>query len=356
MKQILYLIIIVAALFSCEPPEVGYISDNIHSLQDTIFVPRGVFMTSTAPSAEGSTYPMHWEITSVTDEAGNPTDDLFTPYEILIWEEAFNPLTDTTLALAEEKLVLSEEPSLLINHVSGQMGFTQASKFVEGNDIYKVGVSVSNVKGERQLDDFTVLKLGAFEPALITGNNRVRIYLIKNDGGKHTLLTKYVNPGDDNVQDVFNGTHPYLNITKTSDEPTLGVKSRLVVTDSYGVVLGSETVVPYPYQGGYLTTFSDNSVETVVDPTGTTFMLPAPPFPQYDKNGWGMYYLSRRDVFAFDKEAYEADFGPKDWSEFQVDPTTGDLICEVNTRWNIQINDSGTWEMKMLFPYTKKIQ
>ena len=357
MKKILLYILIIAAVAACEPPEVGYISDNIHALQDTVYVPRGVFTTSAAPSAEGSTYPMHWQISSVTDEDGNPTDDLFDEYEILIWKEAFNGDTDTTLALAEAKLELSEQPTLLINEVSGEMAFTQASKYVTDNNIYKVNVNVSNVKGERQLDDFTVVKLEEFKAVDFTGEMRDRIYLIQ-DGERKTLYTSVIkNADDDQIPSVLDGTHPYITITKTSEEPSLGIKVKMIVTDSHDVPFSPEKVVDYIWNGSALQNYHDNSVETVEDATGTTFMLPAPPFPQFSRNNWGdlMYYRTTRDAFTVDKEAYEADFGPQDWSVYDVDPDTGEILCDAYLRWAIKIYDSGTWEIKMRIPYSKKL-
>ncbi|MBI9061108.1 MAG: DUF5007 domain-containing protein [Marinilabiliaceae bacterium] len=362
MKKIISFVIFMAVITSCVPPEVGYISDNIHALEDTVFVPRGVFMTSAAPAAEGSTYPMKWEITSVTDDAGNPTDDLFDEYEILIWKESFNPDTDTTLALVEAKLELADKPSLLINDVSGEMAFTQASKFVTDNDIYKVNVNVANVRGERQLDDFVIVKLQDFQPVEFPAEMRDRINLVKNDGGLKALYTSVITNGDDDdVPSVLDGTHPYITVIKTSDEPAQGVKVRMVIADSYDVPFSPEKVLFYPSGSGYLQNFHDNSVETVNDATSTTFSLPAPPFPQYGRNYSGtssylMYYITSRDAFTVDKEAYEAANGVHDWTQYQTDPLTGEVLCQAYIRWGIKINDSGTWEIKMKIPYSKKIE
>ena len=64
---------------------------------------------------------LKWEITSITDAQGNPTNDLFDEYELLTWKSAFNAETDTTLALVEEKLELGDYPTIMINEVSGQL-------------------------------------------------------------------------------------------------------------------------------------------------------------------------------------------------------------------------------------------
>ncbi|MCG8311375.1 MAG: DUF5007 domain-containing protein [Cytophagales bacterium] len=357
MKNILYLILIIAVLTSCEPPEVGYISDHIRALEDTVFVPRGVFKTSAAPAAEGSTYPLKWEVTAVTDGDGNPSNDLFDEYEILIWKKGFNSDTDTTLALAEAKLELSEQPTLLINEVSGEMAFTQASKYVS-NDIYKVSVNVSNVRGDRQLDDFVVVKLQPFQPVEFPVEMRSRLQLGKQAGGWDVGYTSKISNGEDaNVSNVLDGTHPYITILKTNEEPSLGIKVRMIICDSYDTPIDPSKVVYYPSGAGYLQNFHDNSTETTTDATSTTFSLPAPPFPQFGRtysgnNTYLMYYLTTDDAFEVDVAAFETDNGPKDWSVY-TDPDTGEIKCRAYIRWGIRINDSGTWELKMKIPYTK---
>lgn len=359
MKNIINLVIIFALMFSCTPPDVGYISNNIHALEDTVFVPRGVFMTSAAPSNEGSTYPMHWEFKNITDEAGNETQDLFDKHEILIWTASFNPTTDTTLELAKEKLELSEEPSILLNSVSGEMAFTQASKLVEKADIYKVNMLVSNIRGQKELDDYVVIKLGEFLPVEFTVQMRSRLYLNKAAGGKDIGYTGVITgPYDDQIPEVLAGTHPYFRITKVSDEPALGLKWNMHICDSYGNEIPTSEVTFYPSGAGYLQNFHGNSVETVDHGDYFEFNLPAPPMPQYSPNYGGgnsdlMYYLATDKAFIVDTVAYEADNGETDWSIYK-DIDTGEVMNYAYIRWGIHINDSGTWKLEMRIPYTKK--
>ncbi len=357
MKKILVTLLIAIAFSSCTPPAVGYIDDNIHALEDTIFVPRGVFKLAAAPAVEGSTYPLEWEITGVTDAQGNPTSALFDEHELTTWTSAFNPNTDTTLELAQKKIVQTMEPSILISSVSGEIAFTQATKFVE-NDIFKVNIKVKNVKGERQLDDFVVIKLLPFEPVEFPVEMRTGLQLGKG-GGVFDIahLSVITNGDDDRVPSVLDGTHPYITILKTSDEPSVGINVKMIIADSYGTPLNPEKVVYYPIGSTYYQNFHDNSVETTTTTDGTIFSLPAPPFPQFGRtyegdNSYLMYYLSTSDSFSVDKEAYETDNGPKDWSEY-IDPSTGEIRNRAYIRWGIKINDSGTWEIKMKIPYTK---
>ena len=354
MKKILSLLIIIAVTYSCKPPEVGYLSDNIHALEDTIFVPRGIFMTSAAPNPEGSTYPLNWEFKSITDENGNETDKLFEKHEILIWKEAFDPNTDTTLDLAKEKLELSDEPSILLNHVSGEMAFTQSTKYIEEPDIYKVNMTVSNIKGKVELDDYVEIKLLPFLPVEFTSQMRSRLYIHKAAGGTQAVTRIISGPYDDQIPDVLAGIHPYFRITKESEEPALALKWNMYICDTHSnAYVPTENITFYPWGSTYLQNYHDNSVETYDRGDHWEFNLPAPPMPQYSRQNWGdlMYYLTTTDAFIVDTVAYEADNGDTDWSLFAKDDD-GNIICHAYIRWAIKINDSGTWRLEMSIPYT----
>ncbi|GGZ28021.1 hypothetical protein GCM10007049_21160 [Echinicola pacifica] len=364
MKKTLFILFIsYMAVVSCTPPEIGYLSEDIHSNQDTIYVPRGGFSVAARPAIENSTAPMEWEIVGFTDLDGNPNNELLDEHQIRIWKESFNGDTDTTLALAEQKLELSNEPSILINKVSGEFAFTQATKFVEG-DIFKVDVQVSNIKGSKLLQDFAVIKMQPFQPVEFPVEMRSRL-LFDSDNGNYIAHTGTITgPNDENIPSTLDGTNPYFSIQKISEEPAYSVQVNMVIQDSYGETLNPNKVTFYPSGSSYLQNYHDNSVETITDDQQTSFFLPAPPFPQYGRNYTGnssylMYYLSRGDAFTVDKEAYEADKGPKtpeEWEEFWApyrDPVTGNIRNHAYIRWGIKILDSGTWEIKMKIPYTK---
>ncbi|TDE01918.1 DUF5007 domain-containing protein [Flavobacterium hiemivividum] len=359
MKKIIYFLMITVFVSSCEQPEVGYISDNIHSLQDNIDVPRGVFITSPPPASEGSTYPLEWKITSITDKDGKVTTELQEEHDILTWLKPFDPNTDTTLELAMKKLEISKQPSILMNPVSGQFAFTQATRMVV-NDDFDVNVNVKNVRGERQLDKFTHIKLRPFKQVEFPTEMRSRLQLGKGAGvwdigSTYTVL----NDNDPEVPKVLNGTSRYITIKKVSDEPKQAIKVKMIIADSYGVALDPSKVLFYPDGASYLQNYHDNSIGVVNDAEGSTFGLPAPPFPQYGRtyssgtNSYLMYYLTTDDAFTVDKVAYEADNGLKNWSAY-IDPSTGEIRNRAYIRWGVKINDTGTWEIKMKIPYTKK--
>jgi hypothetical protein len=359
MKKIIYLLGITLFMLSCEQPEVGYISDNIHSLQDTITVPRGVFFSSAPPAVEGSTYPLEWMITGITDKDGKPTTELQDTHEILTWTAPFDPVTDTTLELAMKKLKLSKQPSIIMNPVSGEFVFTQASKLVVNNN-FTINVSAKNVRGERQLNKFTQVKMGPFVPVEFKTEMRSRLQLGKGGGAYDSGYTYSVlNNDDPKVPSVLDGTNPYITVLKISDEPKLAIKVKMIIADSHGTPLNPNKVT-FNYGGGSvpLQNYHDNTIGTVLDSESTTFGLPAPPFPQYARNYTGndaylMYYVTTSDAFTVDKAAFEAANGVKDWAKY-IDPTTGEIRNRAYIRWGVKINDTGTWEIRMKIPYTTK--
>lgn len=361
MKKMICFLMIAAFVSSCEQPEVGYISENIHSLQDTITVPRGVFISSPPPAVEGSTYPMEWNITGITDKDGKLTTELQDEHEILIWKQPFDPNTDTSMELAMKKLELSKTPSILMNPVSGEFVFTPASKLVV-NDDFNINVSAKNVRGERQLDKFTHIKMGPFKPVEYPTATRCMTHFVNQTTGATTIALDYrlENEFDIKIPNILNGTDKYLSIKKVSDEPKLGIQVKMIIADSKGGVVNPSKVIFLPNGATYYQNFHDNSIGTVVDAEGTTFGLPAPPFPQYGRtytgiNSYLMYYITTNDTYSFDKAAFEAEKGVKPDSFYApFKDANGNIVVRGYIRWAIKINDTGTYELKMRHPYTIK--
>ncbi|MGZ9735401.1 hypothetical protein [Flavobacterium sp. GNP002] len=364
MKKTIYFLMIAAFVSSCEQPEVGYISDSIHSLQDTITVPRGVFMSIMPPAIEGSTYPMEWKITGITDKDGKPTTELQDEQEILTWKQSFDPTTDTSLELAMKKLELTKQPPLLMNPVSGQFVFTQATVKVVNSD-FDISVSAKNVRGERQLNKFAHIKMGPFKAVEFPNTTRCMTQFVNQTTGATTIALDYriENNFDLKIPNIMNGTDKYLSIKKISNEPKLGIKVKMIVADSKGTTIAPSKVVFFVNGGNVLANFHDNTITPEVSADGTTFGLPAPPFPQYsrtyrnpdDLNRFLMYYLTTNDSYTFDRAAYEAEKGVKPDSFYApFKDVNGNIVVRGYIRWAVKINDSGTYELTMRNPYTIK--
>lgn len=364
MKKALYLLGLSLFVLSCEQPEIGYISDNIHAPSELISVPRGVFYApKNYPVVEGTTYPIEWSLTGVTDKNGNPTTELTDLHEMRIWKEAFDPRTDTTLEIAMKKLVVSNEPPMILNPVSGDFVFTQTTRFVPGSE-YTVSVKAKNLRGERVLDNYAKMRLTPFVPVEIMNSMTAKLECRNNITGAWLNIGDYNvdNAFDAKVPSILDGTNPYMTIVKVSDEPKSSIKVIHIVTDSNNQALDPRKVVFNPDR---LANFHDNTIGGgEMDAVGTTFTLPAPPFPQYSgrflsndsnnlSNYW-MYYLTTTDSFTVDKAACEAfNKGPINWALY-TNPATGNVYCRGYIRWAFKINDTGTWKVTMKIPNSIK--
>lgn len=358
MKKIFGFLIASILVVSCTPPEVGYISDTIHLQSPTIVVPRGVYTLGVLPIVDGSTYPLEWEIASVTDKDGNVTNELQEPRDLLVWKKAFDPNTDTTMELAMQKLELRKVPAILLNENSGQFSFTQTTAKVLGDD-FDVSVMAKNVKGERLVKNYAHIKLTPFKPVEIINTMAAELHF-KNNTGVWDVAYAYslADVNDSKIPSILNGTNPYMTIVKVSDEPKLSVKVKQIITDSNNQVLDPAKVVFNPDR---LQNFHDNTIGVETDAVGSTFGLPAPPFPQYGRrnaSGTGMYwmyYLTTTDSFTVDKVAFEAanPVPAGGWAAYWAKYSNENLLNRGYIRWAFKINDTGTWEVKMKIPFTK---
>lgn len=382
---------ITAFISSCEQPEVGYISDHIHAQQNNQTVPRGVFFVAPTPLTEGTTSPIEWTITSVTDKDGNITNALQEEKEMLTWIKPFDPRTDTTMELALKKLKLTKQPSVILNPESGQFQFTPITKLVVGDD-FDINMKAKNVRGERQLDKFMHVTLTPFIPVKFPNTTRFCLQFGKAgnvwefDTGLVPPVTTpptpaavMTNPSDYQLTaaatadqaKVLDGTSNKITILKKDVEPKMSIKVKMIITDSFGTPINPSKIVFFPDATStavpqpMLPNYHENSIGAVVESDGIVFGLPAPPFPQYsskytnptDINRFLMYYLSL-DGVTFDKAAYEAanPIPSGGWAKFwtpYTDPATGLVRTRIYMRWGIGIDDTGTWELKMKIPYCK---
>lgn len=337
----LFFTLMVVMLFTlgCERPEIGFLSDNIQTPESVITPPKGVFSTAALPIIDGSTYPLKYEIVEIRDGNGNVTSELTDKHKITIWTSAYNPKTDVTMELVNKKLKQSEEPSILLNERSGQLAFTPASFFLTNND-YVLDMKVSNVKGEHIFKDFAHISFKPFVPLEFPVNSRFMVQLAKT-ATPNTFVNfkeQQIAPESEFSKQVLNGTHPFLKISKTSNDGAPGVKVIMKIQDQNGKSLAKKMNEYgfFPSGATNLSSFHDNSVETVETDDATIFNLPAPPFPQWGTyTGTSMYLM----YYIIPPSAVDVDWagiGQKqsDWGNYRG-----------YVRFGIKINEPGTWEI-----------
>jgi hypothetical protein len=165
MKQIIFcfLTAITTILFfnSCtkiNDGKVGFFSDQIRYLEDTLQIERGTARFSTKPiDLDGSTAPLKFELLDIRDSKGKSVkaDFLEKKYPIATFKEGavFNVDEDTTLALLNAKRTVTEVPGMYFLENSGILLTNQASEnFPLGQ--YVIDVKASGPRGEKIFKNF----------------------------------------------------------------------------------------------------------------------------------------------------------------------------------------------------------
>jgi hypothetical protein len=333
------ILIVVLFAFACERPEIGFLSDNIQTPESVIKPPKGIFSTAALPIIDGSTYPLKYEITEIRDGNGQVTTELTDKHKITIWTSAYNPKTDLTMDLVNKKLKQSEEPSLLLNERSGQLAFTPASLYLKNND-YVIDMKVSNVKGTQNFKDFAKISFKPFVPLEFPTTSRFMVQL-----AKAATPNTFVNFKEQQIasesefsKQILNGTHPFIKISKISNDGTPGVKVIMKIQDQNGKILAKKLNEYgfYPNGPTNLSSFHDNSVQTDETDDATIFNLPAPPFPQWGTYTGASLYLMYYTIPPSAVDVDWAGLGQKqsDWGNYRG-----------YVRFGIKINEPGTWEI-----------
>ena len=361
IKLITSIVILLGATSCQKPTTFGFLSDNIASKVDTIFVDRGITTTSQPPFYDLSTRPYNFSFGQVRI-ADNTTEStqIFEEKEVRLWKDAFVPREDTTEAQVMAKLQDTLMSPLIMNPLTGVMQFTTATKYVDEADIFNIDLNVSNIAGEKYLDNFAVVKMSAQgNPVKVTVDPYV-YYILKGDNGKtHNGFNFILNTSEEKAR-VIDGTGDYYRVNKLSDEPTVGIKVYLRLVDKNGDYIGGKLKTRwYPAYDTFLPHYGDNSVNTIESDTGFEYNFPMVPWPA--KNFmWDdglCYYLTNDFTMA-----------QLDTAAMFTDPTIGDIPVEdrrptdfesyqgfyLSLKFGIRIMESGTWEIAVQLPFITK--
>jgi len=140
------------------------------------------------------------------------------------------------------------------------------------------------------------------------------------------------------AKQIMNGTHPFIKISKTSNDGSPGVKVIMKIQDQNGKTLAKKLNEYgfYPNGATNLSSFHDNSVQTDETDDATIFNLPAPPFPQWGTYTGASLYLMYYTIPPSAVDVDWAGLGQKqsDWGNYRG-----------YVRFGIKINEPGTWEI-----------
>ena len=149
----------VLGLSACNTIPDGYLSDSIVYTKNPFSVDAGGTTYSETPNLAGSSFPLKFELTEVRNEKGEIDSSLTKLRDLSVWTEAYNPATDTTIALIKTKRkILPNQPTMQLLEASGQLLFTSATSQVEAGK-YTLSMKMSNSAGTKMLKDIVTVNL-----------------------------------------------------------------------------------------------------------------------------------------------------------------------------------------------------
>jgi len=349
MKKISFIVLLSALLFnSCvEKIPVGFLSDTgIMMREDTMSVVKGVYTISSIPMIDGSTKPLSFEVVRVKNlETGQIAPEFSQQYNVKLWTSPYNPDTDVTMELVNQKLRNEMVYPLLINPVSGQLAFNTASLQLPG-ELYGVDVKVSNSAGSRIIENFGIVKL-TNRPWQVASD--FALYFHGTAGTTINHAVSVENPVRD-MNAVRNNTHPSFRIDKVAESDIVEVK--LSFYDTNGAAFHGEAITFWPDANvGYLNNWFDNSVETTVEADGVTFRFPTVPFPAF-----GRLYNDNQDRVALSYYTLHPDHYDLTPAAINIrnawaaeNPNTILTATNQRVRFTWIINEPGIWHVKVHF-------
>ncbi|MBN1185388.1 MAG: hypothetical protein JXB49_24095 [Bacteroidales bacterium] len=353
-------IILLLCVMSCkEPEEYGFLSDNIVSKVDTIFIERGISTTSQAPFYDLSTRPYHFSIVEIRTEDNTVSTQMTEEKEVRLWTDAFIPREDTTEAQVMAKLVDTLVTPVIINPLTGIMQFTTATKYVDEADVFNIDLNVSNIAGEKELKDYVVVKLSSGgKPFEVNLNSTSIAYVLRGDEGKAKTAFSFYYDNTEKMTSIEEGTADFVRISKLSDEPTVGVKVYFQFIDKNGNPFQGDEILLRPWNGDILPHYGDNSVNTIVSETELEFNFPMVPWPAANYM-WDVglsYYISENfpmsqiDTTALFSDPRNSiipeDRRPDDFNEY--------IGFYLSIRTGFRILTPGTWRIEYRFPFITK--
>ena len=355
-------ILLLLWMVSCmEPEQYGFLSDKMVSKVDTIYVQRGVSTISQEPFYDLSSRPYTFSLGDITYADNILSTQMVEKKEVRLWTDAFEPRVDTTEAQVMSKLKDTLLAPVIINPLNGVMQFTTATEYVDEADVYTIDLNVSNIAGERYLDDYVVAKMTATgDPVEIISDPYV-YYILKGDNGKSHNGYKYeLNTSEEKAR-VLDGTGDYYKVNKLSDEPATGVKVYLRLVDKNGDYIGGKLKLRYYAPYGYdLPHYGDNSINTVESDTGFEYNFPTVPWPviNYGFGDPGLCYyhtydftMAQLDTAAMFTDATIVDIPVADRRPTNFESYEGFYL---SLRFGIRIMQSGTWEIDVQLPFITK--
>lgn len=264
-------------LYACKEIPDGFLSSQMYYSKYPFEVSAGSFTTYLLNS-DGSSSPLTVTIEDVRDVAtGKSTAVLTTPVTTYVWNQEFDPVTDTTLALINGKRKQDIVAPMYVAEQGGTLIFTTAtSKVPEG--MYEVDLRVKNSRGEQVYKKAATFKI-------------VQPQTFRNDNSPYYLG---VRQGAESISwnpiQTETSTVPVLSITKLADSPNVVI---FKMRDKNGKLL--QPKVQYGDRpdgaGGSLQNLNWYAYHTTITDTAFIYDYALIPFPYKSRgNSFCNYY------------------------------------------------------------------
>jgi hypothetical protein len=346
-----YLILLTLLVFcSClkEIP-IGFMSDNIRMREDTLRIVKGLYVVSAIPMIDGSTRPLKFEILDVKNlNTGEPAWEFKQKYNIKLWSTPFNPDTDTTMEIVRTKLYQKEIIPIEINPVSGQLAFNSGTNFIEGNDIYGVDVKVSNENSSKVFEKFGIVTL-INRPWEAVNNFGEYLHGTKDAQMEEGIEVRNPIPAEE-MEAVKNNEHPRFSIRKLADGED--VKIKMTFLDANNNPFPGAAIAKWPRDASYLNCWFDNSIDTKILDDGVEFNFPTVPFPAFGRSNTGGRESIGLSYYTLHPDYYEMNEAGN--AVIAASSVKGCTAYNLRVKITWQINEPGSWEVKVKFAYASK--
>ncbi|RAJ81786.1 uncharacterized protein DUF5007 [Chitinophaga dinghuensis] len=313
-KYISLFLLLIAAFSGCTKVTPGYISDEIRYVDDTFRVPKGTYYSADWRSfqADGSSYPLSVKLLEIRDLAtGKIATQFADSQNIWVFNELFNPDTDTTVELLNKKRTKQRVLPIQLMEKSGQLTLNEGTLNIpDGN--YTFDISVSNERGTKTFKNISTIQL----------------YLEQfQDQGKGCAWFK------DNTTTSGDMGSPTMTCSKVSDD---GYRVIVRITDKAGNPFNPKA--GELIQRGDRPLFESYARFHPVQYTDTTMICDyeVTPFPMKEVPGYGylMYYRIPSQFVTIDPGT----------------APTNDQVYSVNPRFAFRLLVPGTYMVNIKLP------
>ncbi|MGY0036761.1 DUF5007 domain-containing protein [Pedobacter sp. NJ-S-72] len=343
----LFILSVVIWMTGCKKTQVGYLSDNLRYSADPLTVVQGQFQLSNGIIPDNSTPPYTITLLNIRNkQTGLREESFFKEYDVPVWKKAYDPTTDTTLALINAKREIQKKVPFTVLPQSGQYLITQSTENVPVGD-YLIDLKVENPNGTKTymgINTISVVKPIEYE--YVNAPYFIALKAGTETGIRFPFDDQWVNP------DLGQSTNTTLTIRRVANSPNQIV---LKVIDKNGAVLPGKALEQRPSGNSFLKTLSTFAYKTTVTDTAVLYDYAQTRFPDVywdsQSNGLNCYYrIYSQYIASIDTADAKNWFPPKQlpygtWNKYPVN---------INVRFNTKLNTPGKYIYELKLKLTKK--